>query len=166
MAAETLEFQVESHQLLQLMIHSNKDVSPREPISNASDALDEPRIAHLRGDAPGAVLADPHITLIVDSPARTLTVGDSGIVENEVVAPIGTIADSGTRGLSQGSAGRRGPGAPESACCPNWWIMSTLVNCAWPRRRADIGRGRPIRPGFRRQPDGSPLRGNKTPGQK
>ncbi|MBM9435228.1 molecular chaperone HtpG [Actinacidiphila bryophytorum] len=101
MPTETFEFQVEARQLLQMMIHSiysNKDVFLRELISNASDALDKLRLEALRDDSLGADTADLHIALEADPQARTLTVRDNGIgmSRDEVVALIGTIANSGT----------------------------------------------------------------------
>ncbi|MBY8887037.1 molecular chaperone HtpG [Streptomyces sp. PTM05] len=101
MPAETHEFQVESRQLLQMMIHSiysNKDIFLRELISNASDALDKLRLASLRGLAADAEVSDLHISIEADSTARTLTVRDNGIgmSRSEVTELIGTIANSGT----------------------------------------------------------------------
>jgi molecular chaperone HtpG len=100
---ETLEFQAEAKQLLQLMVHSiysNKDIFLRELISNASDALDKLRLATLQ-DGLEADTSDLHITLAVDPEARTLTVTDNGIgmTHEEVVSLIGTIAKSGTAEL-------------------------------------------------------------------
>ncbi|MEU2561016.1 molecular chaperone HtpG [Streptomyces longispororuber] len=99
MTTETLEFQAEARQLLQLMVHSiysHKEVFLRELISNASDALDKRRLAglkdeHLKTD-------DLHIAVEVDKEARTLTVRDNGIgmSREDVVGLIGTIARSGT----------------------------------------------------------------------
>ncbi|MGH4035064.1 molecular chaperone HtpG [Actinomycetota bacterium Odt1-20B] len=99
MSTETLEFQAEARQLLQLMVHSiysNKDVFLRELISNASDALDKRRLAGLTDDSLRA--DDPHIAVEADAEARTLTVRDNGIgmSRDEVVGLIGTIARSGT----------------------------------------------------------------------
>ncbi|AGZ42236.1 molecular chaperone HtpG [Actinoplanes friuliensis] len=96
---ETLEFQAEARQLLQLMVHSiysNKDIFLRELISNASDALDKRRLVALAED--GASPDDLHIEIEADSEARTLTVRDNGIgmSRDEVVSLIGTIAKSGT----------------------------------------------------------------------
>ena len=101
---ETLEFQAETRQLLQLVIHSiysNKDIFLRELISNASDALDKLRLASLTDSGPAVDASDLHITLEVDNEARTLTVQDNGIgmTREEVVDLIGTIAKSGTAGL-------------------------------------------------------------------
>lgn len=100
---ETLEFQAEARQLLQLMVHSiysNKDIFLRELISNASDALDKLRLAKLQ-DGLEADTSDLHIEIGVDAEARTLTVRDNGIgmTRDEVVELIGTIAKSGTAEL-------------------------------------------------------------------
>ncbi|GGX90747.1 molecular chaperone HtpG [Streptomyces minutiscleroticus] len=102
MSTETLEFQAEARQLLQLMVHSiysNKDIFLRELISNASDALDKRRLAGLTDAA--LKTDDPHIELVADQEARTLTVRDNGIgmTREEVVGLIGTIARSGTAEL-------------------------------------------------------------------
>ena len=101
---ETLEFQAEARQLLQLMVHSiysNKDVFLRELISNASDALDKLRLESLVDKDLQVDTADLHIEIEVDKEARTLTVRDNGIgmSRDEVVALIGTIAKSGTAEL-------------------------------------------------------------------
>ena len=98
---ETLEFQSEARQLLQLMIHSiysNKDTFLRELISNASDALDKLRLEALRAEIPDVDVDDLHVDLEVSRDPRTLTVRDNGIgmTRDEVVALIGTIAKSGT----------------------------------------------------------------------
>ena len=98
---ETLEFQSEARQLLQLMIHSiysNKDTFLRELISNASDALDKLRLEALRAEIPGVDVDNLHVDLEVSTDPRTLTVRDNGIgmTRDEVVALIGTIAKSGT----------------------------------------------------------------------
>ncbi|WP_262011624.1 molecular chaperone HtpG [Micromonospora sp. Mcm103] len=101
---ETLEFQAEARQLLQLMVHSiysNKDVFLRELISNASDALDKLRLESLVDKELPADTSDLHIEIEVDKDARTLTVRDNGIgmTRDEVVGLIGTIAKSGTAEL-------------------------------------------------------------------
>lgn len=98
---ETLEFQSEARQLLQLMIHSiysNKDTFLRELVSNASDALDKLRLESYRDKDLDADTGDLHIALETDPAERTLTVRDNGIgmTRDEVVALIGTIAKSGT----------------------------------------------------------------------
>src|SRR5690349_24008662 len=100
---ETLEFQAEARQLLQLMVHSiysNKDIFLRELISNASDALDKLRLAVLQ-DGLEADTSDLHVEIAVDADARTLTVRDNGIgmTREEVVELIGTIAKAGTAEL-------------------------------------------------------------------
>src|SRR5437660_577092 len=98
---ETLEFQSEARQLLQLMIHSiysNKDVFLRELVSNASDALDKLRLEAFKDKDLDADTADLHVEIDIDAEARTLTVRDNGIgmSRDDVVSLIGTIARSGT----------------------------------------------------------------------
>ena len=101
MSTETIEFQAEARQLLQLMIHSiysTKDVFLRELISNASDALDKLRLLAYQDKDLDVDTSDLHITLQTDPAERTLTVRDNGIgmTRDEVVELIGTIAKSGT----------------------------------------------------------------------
>ncbi|HED32942.1 MAG TPA: molecular chaperone HtpG [Gammaproteobacteria bacterium] len=99
---ETLEFQTEVKQLLQLMIHSlysNKEIFLRELISNASDACDKLRFEALANDDLYAGDSELKIHIEFDKEARTLTISDNGIgmSRDEIVENIGTIANSGTR---------------------------------------------------------------------
>lgn len=101
---EKLEFQAETHQLLELMIHSvysNKDTFLRELISNASDALDKLRLLSYQDKDLEVDTADLHIELEVDKENRILTVRDNGVGMSraEVVDLIGTLAKSGTAQL-------------------------------------------------------------------
>ncbi|GIH18016.1 molecular chaperone HtpG [Rugosimonospora africana] len=103
---ETLEFQAEARQLLQLMVHSiysNKDIFLRELVSNASDALDKLRLESLVDKDLSVDTSDLHIDIDVNREQRTLTVRDNGIgmSRDEVVRLIGTIAKSGTAELLQ-----------------------------------------------------------------
>lgn len=98
---ETLEFEAEARQLLQLMVHSiysNKDTFLRELISNSSDALDKIRLEAFRDKDLEVDTSDLHIDIEIDKENRTLTVRDNGIgmSRDEVVKLIGTIAKSGT----------------------------------------------------------------------
>jgi molecular chaperone HtpG len=99
--AETFDFQVETRQLLQLMInsvYSDKDLFLRELISNASDALDKLRLERFRNDDLAVDTSDLHIEIELDKDRRTLTVRDNGIgmSRDEVTDLIGKIANSGT----------------------------------------------------------------------
>jgi molecular chaperone HtpG len=99
---ETLGFQTEIKQLLDLMIHSlysNKEIFLRELISNASDAADKLRFEALSDDALYEGDADLKIWVEFDKDARTITVRDNGIgmSREEVIDNIGTIAKSGTQ---------------------------------------------------------------------
>src|SRR6187431_2905086 len=78
---EQLEFQAETRQLLELMIHSvysEKDIFLRELISNSSDALDKLRLETFQDKDLEVDTSDLHIQLEVDKAARTLTVRDNG----------------------------------------------------------------------------------------
>ena len=107
---ETLGFQAEVKQLLDLMIHSlysNKEIFLRELISNASDAIDRLRFAALSDDTLYENDTDYKIRVSYDKDARTITVADNGIgmARAEVVEHIGTIAKSGTREFFQSLTG-------------------------------------------------------------
>src|ERR1700742_173737 len=101
---QTLEFQAEARQLLQLMVHSiysNKDIFLRELISNASDALDKVRLESLINKDLQVDTSDLHVEIEADKEQRTLTVRDNGIgmSRDDVIQLIGTIAKSGTAEL-------------------------------------------------------------------
>ena len=107
---ETLGFQAEVSQLLNLMIHSlysNKEIFLRELISNASDAIDRLRFAMLSDESLHENDAELEIHVSYDKEARTITVSDNGIgmARDEVVQQIGTIAKSGTREFLQSLTG-------------------------------------------------------------
>jgi molecular chaperone HtpG len=98
---ETLGFQTEVKQLLNLMIHSlysNKEIFLRELISNASDAEDKLRFAALKDDS--LFEGDPELKIRLDFDAEknTVTLSDNGIGMNrdDVIQNLGTIAKSGT----------------------------------------------------------------------
>jgi molecular chaperone HtpG len=99
---ETLGFQAEVKQLLQLMIHSlysNREIFLRELVSNASDACDKLRFEALHNAALFEDDSELNIHIAFDKDKRTLTIADNGIgmSRDEVVANLGTIAKSGTR---------------------------------------------------------------------
>jgi len=99
---ETMGFQTEVRQLLDLMIHSlysNKEIFLRELVSNASDACDKLRFEALTNKELFESDAELKIRVGFDKVARTITISDNGIgmSREEVIANIGTIARSGTR---------------------------------------------------------------------
>lgn len=100
-ATQTFEFQAETRQLMDLMIHSiysNKEIFLRELISNASDAIDKRKFLGLT-DKTITQESNNFIRIEIDKAARRLTLTDTGIGMNreEVVTNIGTIAKSGTK---------------------------------------------------------------------
>jgi molecular chaperone HtpG len=101
-AVETHEFQAETRQLLDLMVHSvysEKEIFLRELISNASDALDKVRLQAAQYHDQPIDVSDLHIRLQVDPEKRTLTIHDNGVGMNreDAVNLLGTIAKSGTK---------------------------------------------------------------------
>jgi len=109
MTQERFEFQTETQELLELMIHSlysNRDIFLRELISNASDAIDKRRFAALTGEVPA--IDEPQIRITIDADNRVLAIHDDGIgmSRDEVVANIGTIARSGTKEFAAAMANR------------------------------------------------------------
>jgi molecular chaperone HtpG len=107
---ETLGFQTEVRQLLQLMIHSlysNKEIFLRELISNASDAADKLRFEALASPELLAEDTDLGISIEVDKGARSLSVIDNGIgmSRDELIDNLGTIAKSGTAEFLQQMTG-------------------------------------------------------------
>ena len=99
---ETLSFQTEVKQLLQLMIHSlysNKEIAIRELISNASDASDKLRFEALENSKLYEDDTELKINVDFDKEKRTITISDNGIGMNrdDIVNNIGTIAKSGTK---------------------------------------------------------------------
>ena len=98
---ETLGFQTEVKQLLQLMVHSlysNREIFLRELVSNASDACDKLRFAALENDALYGGQTDLNITLSADKDSKQIILSDTGIGMNrdDVINNLGTIAKSGT----------------------------------------------------------------------
>ncbi|WP_440053518.1 molecular chaperone HtpG [Pseudoalteromonas sp. T1lg65] len=98
---ETLGFQTEVKQLLNLMIHSlysNKEIFLRELVSNASDAADKLRYLALQNGDLYEGDADLRVRISVDKDAKTISISDNGIgmTRDEVISSLGTIAKSGT----------------------------------------------------------------------
>ena len=106
---QTMSFQTEVKQLLNLMIHSlysNKEIFLRELVSNASDAIDKLRFLQISNPElnHGAELA---VQISFDKDAKTITIQDNGVGMNydEVIENIGTIAKSGTKAFVEQLSG-------------------------------------------------------------
>lgn len=97
---EQFSFQAEISQLLHLLSHSlyqNREITIRELVSNASDALDKFRYISLTSGQ-NAKTDDLRITIEPDKENRILTIRDNGIgmTHAELVSNLGTIARSGS----------------------------------------------------------------------
>ncbi len=107
---ETLEFQAEVSQVLNLVIrslYSNKEIFLRELVSNASDAAEKLRFEALSNDALYEGDSALRIRVSVDKEAGTVTILDNGIgmSRQEVGETIGSIASSGTRKFLENLSG-------------------------------------------------------------
>jgi molecular chaperone HtpG len=99
---QTLGFQAEVKQLLQLMIHSlysNKEIFLRELVSNASDAADKLRFEAINNGTLFENDSELFIQVDFDKEARTISITDNGIgmSQAEAIDHLGTIAKSGTK---------------------------------------------------------------------
>jgi molecular chaperone HtpG len=102
MSKQTLSFQAEVAQLLNLVTHSlysNPDIFLRELVSNASDACDKLRFEGLNHPELYEDAPDLDVRVSFDKAAKTITITDNGIglSQIEAVEHLGTIAKSGTR---------------------------------------------------------------------
>ncbi|MCI6152308.1 MAG: molecular chaperone HtpG [Fusobacterium perfoetens] len=102
MRKQTENFQAETKELLNLMIHSiytNKEIFLRELISNASDAIDKLKFKSLTDTELLKDSKDFKIEIKVDKDKNQLIIEDTGIgmTFNEVNENIGTIAKSGSK---------------------------------------------------------------------
>lgn len=104
--AETLSFQAEVKQLLDLVVHSlysNKEIFLRELVSNASDAIDRARLQGLTQSDLRAAEGEACIEVEVDKDRGVLVVRDNGIglTKDQAIEHLGTIARSGTKAFAQ-----------------------------------------------------------------
>ncbi|MES9957021.1 MAG: molecular chaperone HtpG [Sedimenticola sp.] len=109
---ETLDFQAEVSQVLNLVIrslYSNKEIFLRELISNASDAAEKLRFEALTDDALYEEGPNLKIRVSIDKERRTVTISDNGIgmSRQEVGETIGTIASSGTKKFIEALSGEQ-----------------------------------------------------------
>ncbi|MES9813339.1 MAG: molecular chaperone HtpG [Candidatus Thiodiazotropha sp.] len=107
---ETLDFQAEVSQVLNLVIrslYSNKEIFLRELVSNASDAAEKLRFEALTDEALFEEDPELKVRVTLDKEAGTVTISDNGIgmSRQEVAETIGTIASSGTRKFFEAMSG-------------------------------------------------------------
>jgi len=100
--AQSLEFQAEVKQLLDIVIHSlytEKEIFMRELISNSSDALEKFRLVSLMEAGYADKDTPLEILVTTDEKDHTLTIEDTGVgmTREELIENLGTIAHSGSR---------------------------------------------------------------------
>ena len=104
---ETLEFQAETRQLLDIVTHSlytDKEVFLRELVSNASDALE--KLRHVQAANTAEVISPDlplEIRIDLDEVTSSITITDTGIgmTRDEMISNLGTIARSGSKNFIQ-----------------------------------------------------------------
>lgn len=99
---QILNFEAETEQILNLMVHSiytHKEIFLRELISNASDALDKARFESITKSDKYTGMDNLRIKIEIDEQNRILTIRDNGIgmTKEDVIQNIGSIARSGTK---------------------------------------------------------------------
>jgi molecular chaperone HtpG len=109
-------FEANVDQLLEMMTHSvysERDVFLRELISNAADACEKLRYEALSDERLAAETAAPLVTIVIDRDARTLTISDNGVgmSRDELIAALGSIANSGTRAFMERMGKEKGEAA-------------------------------------------------------
>ena len=99
---QILNFEAETKQILNLMVHSiytHKEIFLRELISNASDALDKARFESITKSDKYTGMDNLRIKIEIDEQNRILAIKDNGIgmTKEDVIQNIGSIARSGTK---------------------------------------------------------------------
>ncbi|MCE9520192.1 MAG: molecular chaperone HtpG [Verrucomicrobia bacterium] len=100
------QFQAEVGQLLDIVTHSlytDREIFVRELVSNASDALEKMRLLQLTEKEIFDDQLPLEINITTDETAKTLTIADYGIgmMRDELVENLGTIAHSGSKAFVQ-----------------------------------------------------------------
>ena len=108
--SNTISFQAEVQQLLNLVIHSlyaEREVFLRELISNASDACGRLRFESLTDSSLREKEQEDAIEVEINKRQKTIKIRDNGIgmTSEEVVENIGTIARSGTKKFMEALSG-------------------------------------------------------------
>ena len=99
---QILNFEAETKQILNLMVHSiytHKEIFLRELISNASDSLDKARFESITKSDKYTGMDNLRIKIEIDEQNRILAIKDNGIgmTKEDVIQNIGSIARSGTK---------------------------------------------------------------------
>ena len=103
---QSYEFKAEIQQLLHILVHSlytDREIFLRELISNAVDALNRLQFEMLTERDVLDSEAELAIRIEVNEEAKTITIADSGtgMTRDEVIANLGTIAQSGAAAFIQ-----------------------------------------------------------------